>query len=161
MIQISLFGIKCCITSWYEYQLLSYKIKYISHVCSVAGFYWCTNYIFFCFVLFCTSSCGKKLSHERSVLDPSLLRNTETPDESPGVKQVRLKAVHRSQSINLGKLAFFHYLERVETMRCFWEMKHIELEGNQVEIHGHTHIDKDCLPLTSIKYTNTYITFDL
>lgn len=93
------------------------------------------------------------------MLDPSLLRNTETPDESPGVKQVRLKDVHRSQSIILGKLAFFHYLERVETMRCFWELKHIELEGNQVEIQ-----DKDCLPLTNMNInisSNTYITFDL
>lgn len=93
------------------------------------------------------------------MLDPSLLRNTETPDESPGVKRVRLKAVHRSQSIILGKLAFFHYLERVETMRCFWELKHIELEGNQVEIQ-----DKDCLPLTNMNInisSNTYITLDL
>jgi len=57
------------------------------------------------------------------VIEVTLLKNTETPDESAQFKQAR---------IHLGKLAFFHYLERVETMRCFWELKHIELEGEQV-----------------------------
>uniref|UniRef100_A0A8C1XK82 Myosin light chain kinase family, member 4a n=2 Tax=Cyprinus carpio TaxID=7962 RepID=A0A8C1XK82_CYPCA len=81
-------------------------------------------------------SCGKKVSHERPVPDMMLLRNTETPDESPRVKRARLKAVHRCpESIVLGKLAFFHYLERVETLRCFWELKHIEFEGKQVRDH--------------------------
>lgn len=45
---------------------------------------------------------------------------------SPPLKVARLL----TDSCNSGKLAFFHYLERVETMRCFWELKHIELEGS-------------------------------
>ena len=47
----------------------------------------------------------------------------------------KLKSVRQYSDIHgVGKLAFFHYLERVETMRCFWEMKHIELEGDFPEV---------------------------
>lgn len=35
---------------------------------------------------------------------------------------------------NIAKLAFFYYPERVETMRCFWELKHIQLEGGFEEV---------------------------
>ena len=60
---------------------------------------------------------------------------TGAPDSSPPLKQARLKVVRqRSDSINLGRLAFFRHLERVETMRCFWELKHIELNGDFEEV---------------------------
>lgn len=72
------------------------------------------------------------------MIEVTLLKSTETPDESPQFKQARLKVVHQCQSISLGKLAFFHYLERVETLRRFWELKHIELKGEQVDMHTQT-----------------------
>ncbi|XP_051872923.1 myosin light chain kinase 2, skeletal/cardiac muscle [Pristis pectinata] len=46
-------------------------------------------------------------------------------------KVSRLKEINkRSNSGRLGKMAFFHYLERVETMRNFWEEKTSEPDGN-------------------------------
>uniref|UniRef100_UPI00398EEFA1 myosin light chain kinase 2, skeletal/cardiac muscle-like isoform X3 n=1 Tax=Pristiophorus japonicus TaxID=55135 RepID=UPI00398EEFA1 len=46
-------------------------------------------------------------------------------------KVARLKEINkRSNSGRLGKMAFFHYLERVETMRNFWEEKASEPDGN-------------------------------
>ncbi|CAL9695482.1 unnamed protein product [Knipowitschia caucasica] len=55
---------------------------------------------------------------------------------SPIVEKMEgLKAIrNRSNSLRLGRLAFYRHLEKVETMRCFWELKHVELEGgNQVQ----------------------------
>ncbi|XP_071342668.1 myosin light chain kinase 2, skeletal/cardiac muscle isoform X2 [Trachinotus anak] len=50
---------------------------------------------------------------------------------SPIVEKMEgLKAIrNRSNSLRLGRLAFYQHLEKVETMRCFWELKHVELEG--------------------------------
>ncbi|XP_053705824.1 myosin light chain kinase family member 4-like [Synchiropus splendidus] len=50
---------------------------------------------------------------------------------SPIVEKMEgLKAIrNRSNSLRLGRLAFYRHLEKVETMRCFWELKHVELEG--------------------------------
>lgn len=46
-------------------------------------------------------------------------------------KVPRLKEINkRSNSGRLGKMAFFHYFERVETMRNFWEEKANEPDGN-------------------------------
>ncbi|KAL7875596.1 hypothetical protein AOLI_G00105590 [Acnodon oligacanthus] len=73
----------------------------------------------------------KKPCHER----PGSAVTPRAPDSSPPLKQARLKVVRqRSDSINLGRLAFFRHLERVETMRCFWELKHIELTGDFEEV---------------------------
>lgn len=67
----------------------------------------------------------KQALHEQQV-EVTPPRKCRSPgDMSPPNKVARL----RSDSGSLGKLAFFHYLERVVTMRCFWELKHIELEG--------------------------------
>ena len=45
-------------------------------------------------------------------------------------KQEGLKAIHnRSNGLRLDRLAFYRYLEKVETMRSFWELKHVE--GNE------------------------------
>ncbi|GLD49428.1 myosin light chain kinase family member 4-like isoform X2 [Lates japonicus] len=50
---------------------------------------------------------------------------------SPIVEKMEgLKAIrNRSNSLRLGRLAFYRHLEKVETLRCFWELKHVELEG--------------------------------
>ncbi|KAI4878129.1 hypothetical protein NFI96_011070, partial [Prochilodus magdalenae] len=86
----------------------------------------------------------KKSCHERPGSPVTPRMKTGVPDLSPPLKQARLKAVRqRSDSISLGRLAFFRHLERVETMRCFWELKHIELNQDFQESEG-THITAGC-----------------
>ena len=55
---------------------------------------------------------------------------------SPIVEKMEgLKAIrNRSNSLRLGRLAFYRHLEKVETMRSFWELKHVELEGGQQQV---------------------------
>lgn len=55
---------------------------------------------------------------------------------SPIVEKMEgLKAIrNRSNSLRLGRLAFYQHLEKVETMRCFWELKHVELEGGNHQV---------------------------
>lgn len=55
---------------------------------------------------------------------------------SPIVEKMEgLKAIrNRSNSLRLGRLAFYRHLEKVETMRCFWELKHVELEGANQQV---------------------------
>ncbi|XP_055077371.1 myosin light chain kinase family member 4 isoform X2 [Periophthalmus magnuspinnatus] len=55
---------------------------------------------------------------------------------SPIVEKMEgLKAIrNRSNSLRLGRLAFYRHLEKVETMRCFWELKHVELEGGSQQV---------------------------
>ncbi|KAJ8395516.1 hypothetical protein AAFF_G00032500 [Aldrovandia affinis] len=61
---------------------------------------------------------------------PGGQQDRQTPPPSPSVRLARLQVIrNRSHSLRQGELAFFQYLERVETMRCFWELKHVELEG--------------------------------
>ncbi|KAF3690435.1 hypothetical protein EXN66_Car006108 [Channa argus] len=46
-------------------------------------------------------------------------------EKMEGLKEIR----NRSNSLRLGRLAFYRHLEKVEKMRCFWELKHVELKG--------------------------------
>ncbi|XP_077450725.1 myosin light chain kinase 3 isoform X3 [Stigmatopora argus] len=57
---------------------------------------------------------------------------------SPIVEKMEgLKAIrNRSNSLRFGRLAFYRHLEKVGTMRCFWELKHIELEGKDDKDKG-------------------------
>ncbi|XP_040040598.1 myosin light chain kinase family member 4 isoform X3 [Gasterosteus aculeatus] len=57
-----------------------------------------------------------------------------------GLKAIR----NRSNSLRLGRLAFYRHLEKVETMRCFWELKHVELEGANQQAKD----DKDAAKLS-------------
>ncbi|XP_028300862.1 myosin light chain kinase family member 4 isoform X2 [Gouania willdenowi] len=52
---------------------------------------------------------------------------------SPIVEKMEgLKAIrNRSNSLRLGRLAFYRHLEKVETMRSFWELKYVELQGGK------------------------------
>ncbi|XP_063075617.1 myosin light chain kinase 2, skeletal/cardiac muscle isoform X2 [Engraulis encrasicolus] len=69
----------------------------------------------------------KQAHHGPQGIRVTPVRKSRSPGGmSPPLKVARLL----TDSCNSGKLAFFHYLERVETMRCFWELKHIELEGS-------------------------------
>ncbi|TWW58297.1 hypothetical protein D4764_07G0010160, partial [Takifugu flavidus] len=58
---------------------------------------------------------------------------------SPIVEKMEgLKAIHnRSNSLRLGRLAFYRHLEKVETMRSFWELKHVEMERGQQQVRLH------------------------
>lgn len=55
---------------------------------------------------------------------------------SPIVEKMEgLKAIrNRSNSLRLGRLAFYRHLEKVETMRSFWELKHEEMERGQQQV---------------------------
>ncbi|XP_011472557.1 myosin light chain kinase family member 4 isoform X2 [Oryzias latipes] len=46
-------------------------------------------------------------------------------EKMEGLKTIR----NRSNSLRLGRLALYKHLEKVGTMRSFWELKHVELEG--------------------------------
>eukprot|EP00063_Salmo_salar_P071684 XP_014046519.1 PREDICTED: myosin light chain kinase 2, skeletal/cardiac muscle-like isoform X2 [Salmo salar] len=80
-------------------------------------------------------------SHERQAPEVPLQRteNAHHGWVSPPAKVAKLKVGRQctdSQN-NIAKLAFFYYPERVETMRCFWELKHIQLEGGFEEPKDH------------------------
>ncbi|XP_057698166.1 myosin light chain kinase 3 isoform X2 [Corythoichthys intestinalis] len=57
---------------------------------------------------------------------------------SPIVEKMEgLKAIrNRSNSLRFGRLAFYRHLEKVGTMRYFWELKHMELEGKDDKDKG-------------------------
>ncbi|XP_077574020.1 myosin light chain kinase family member 4 isoform X2 [Stigmatopora nigra] len=71
---------------------------------------------------------------------------------SPIVEKMEgLKAIrNRSNSLRFGRLAFYRHLEKVGTMRCFWELKHIELEGKDDKDKG-----KQSLKSSNIKKKQT------
>ncbi|KAM9427178.1 uncharacterized protein ACWYII_018866 [Salvelinus alpinus] len=87
-------------------------------------------------------------SHERQAPEVPLQRteNNHHGWVSPPAKVAKLKVgrQHTDSQNNIAKLAFFYYLERVETMRCFWELKHIQLEGGFEE-------DKPTCPLNPME----------
>jgi len=57
-------------------------------------------------------------------------------EKMEGLKSIR----NRGNSLRVGRLALYRHLEVVETMRCFWELKHVELEGA-----GDTQVSTDLL----------------
>ncbi|XP_077439587.1 uncharacterized protein mylk4b isoform X2 [Vanacampus margaritifer] len=71
--------------------------------------------------------------NESGMKDVKMLRSAVPPPipMSPIVEKMEgLKAIrNRSNSLRFGRLAFYRHLEKVGTMRCFWELKHMELEG--------------------------------
>ncbi|XP_063748203.1 myosin light chain kinase 2, skeletal/cardiac muscle isoform X2 [Eleginops maclovinus] len=77
--------------------------------------------------LFNESVSGKKNIKLSSSALPPPIPMSPIVEKMEGLKAIR----NRSNSLRLGRLAFYRHLEKVETMRCFWELKHVELEGNQ------------------------------
>lgn len=79
--------------------------------------------------------CNESVSGKKNV---KLLPSAVPPPipMSPIVEKMEgLKAIrNRSNSLRLGRLAFYRHLEKVETMRCFWELKHVELEGGNQQV---------------------------
>lgn len=51
-------------------------------------------------------------------------------EKMEGLKSIR----NRSNSLRLGRLAFYRHLEKVGTMRSFWELKHEEMEGGKEKV---------------------------
>ncbi|XP_046905482.1 myosin light chain kinase family member 4 isoform X2 [Hypomesus transpacificus] len=76
----------------------------------------------------------------RSDLNPARKRQASDPQPlrppSPGADKMEGLTVirNRSNSLRLGRLAFYRHLEKVETMRSFWELKHVELKGDCSEV---------------------------
>ncbi|XP_023284681.1 myosin light chain kinase family member 4-like isoform X2 [Seriola lalandi dorsalis] len=75
------------------------------------------------------TSCNDSVSKKNGKLFPSAvpppIPMSPIVEKMEGLKEIR----NRSNSLRLGRLAFYRHLEKVETMRCFWELKHVELEG--------------------------------
>ncbi|MEQ2238249.1 hypothetical protein ILYODFUR_031273, partial [Ilyodon furcidens] len=68
---------------------------------------------------------GKKNSKIPNTAVPPPMPMSSIVEKMEGLKAIR----NRSNSLRLGRLAFYRHLEKVETMRSFWELKHVELEG--------------------------------
>ncbi|XP_030582638.1 myosin light chain kinase 3 isoform X1 [Archocentrus centrarchus] len=74
--------------------------------------------------------CNELLSAKKNGKPPPSAVPPPIPMSPIVEKMEGLKAIrNRSNSLRLGRLAFYRHLEKVETMRCFWELKHVELEG--------------------------------
>ncbi|XP_028259249.1 myosin light chain kinase family member 4 isoform X2 [Parambassis ranga] len=78
---------------------------------------------------------GKKNGKLPSSAVPPPIPMSPIVEKMEGLKAIR----NRSNSLRLGRLAFYRHLEKVETMRCFWELKHVELEGGNQQVKD----DKD------------------
>ncbi|XP_010770616.1 uncharacterized protein [Notothenia coriiceps] len=73
---------------------------------------------------------GKKNVQLSSSAVPPPIPMSPVVEKMEGLKAIR----NRSNSLRLGRLAFYRHLEKVETMRCFWELKHVELEGGNQQV---------------------------
>ncbi|XP_029987326.1 myosin light chain kinase 3 isoform X1 [Sphaeramia orbicularis] len=78
---------------------------------------------------------GRKNGRLSSSVVPPPIPMSPIVEKMEGLKAIR----NRSNSLRLGRLAFYRHLEKVETMRCFWELKHVELEGGNQQVKD----DKD------------------
>lgn len=79
--------------------------------------------------------CNESLSAKKNGKPPPSAVPPPIPMSPIVEKMEGLKAIrNRSNSLRLGRLAFYRHLEKVETMRCFWELKHVELEGRNQQV---------------------------
>ncbi|XP_054645271.1 myosin light chain kinase family member 4 isoform X2 [Dunckerocampus dactyliophorus] len=88
---------------------------------------------------------GKKNGNMPTSAVPPPIPMSPIVEKMEGLKAIR----NRSNSLRFGRLAFYRHLEKVGTMRCFWELKHIELEGGNQQ--GKDAKDKGKLNLKSLK----------
>lgn len=68
--------------------------------------------------------------HSSGVPPPPPIPMSPIVEKMEGLKAIR----NRSNSLRLGRLAFYRHLEKVETMRSFWELKHVEMEGGDQQV---------------------------
>lgn len=73
---------------------------------------------------------GKKNSKTPNTALPPPIPMSPIVEKMEGLKAIR----NRSNSLRLDRLAFYRHLEKVETMRSFWELKHVELEGGNRQV---------------------------
>ncbi|KAG7236141.1 hypothetical protein INR49_000705 [Caranx melampygus] len=78
----------------------------------------------------CNESVSKKNGKLFTSAVPPPIPMSPIVEKMEGLKAIR----NRSNSLRLGRLAFYRHLEKVETMRCFWELKHVELEGGNNQV---------------------------
>lgn len=76
------------------------------------------------------SAPGKKNSRLSSSAVPPPIPMSPIVEKMEGLKSIR----NRSNSLRLGRLAFYRHLEKVGTMRSFWELKHEEMEGGKQKV---------------------------
>ncbi|XP_051803255.1 myosin light chain kinase 3 isoform X1 [Acanthochromis polyacanthus] len=88
---------------------------------------------------------GKKNGRLTSSAVPPPIPMSPIVEKMEGLKAIR----NRSNSLRLGRLTFYRHLEKVETMRCFWELKHVELEGGKQQAKDDK--DKAKLSLKGLK----------
>lgn len=73
---------------------------------------------------------GKKIDKTKNTAVPPPIPMPPIVEKMEGLKAIR----NRSNSLRLGRLAFYRHLEKVETMRSFWELKHVEMEGGNQQV---------------------------
>lgn len=76
------------------------------------------------------SASGKKNTRLSSSAVPPPIPMSPIVEKMEGLKSIR----NRSNSLRLGRLAFYRHLEKVGTMRSFWELKHEEMEGGKQKV---------------------------
>lgn len=79
----------------------------------------------------CNESVSGKNTRFSSAVPPPIPMSPIV-EKMEGLKAIR----NRSNSLRLGRLAFYQHLEKVETMRSFWELKHEEMEGGKQQVTG-------------------------
>ncbi|KAM3619020.1 uncharacterized protein V6R79_001774 [Siganus canaliculatus] len=94
--------------------------------------------------------CNESISGKKNGKPPSSAVPPPIPMSPIVEKMEGLKAIrNRSNSLRLGRLAFYRHLEKVETMRSFWELKHEQLEGGSRQAKDEK--DKSKLSLKGLK----------
>lgn len=78
--------------------------------------------------------CNEPASGKKNIKLPSAvpppIPMSPIVEKMEGLKAIR----NRSNSLRLGRLAFYRHLEKVETMRSFWELKHVEMERGKQQV---------------------------
>lgn len=79
--------------------------------------------------------CNEPVSTKKNGKLPSSAVPPPIPMSPIVEKMEGLRAIrNRSNSLRLGRLAFYRHLEKVETMRSFWELKHVEMEQGKQQV---------------------------
>ncbi|CAG5863137.1 unnamed protein product [Menidia menidia] len=78
------------------------------------------------------SASSKKSGKPPTTAVPAPIPMSPIVEKMEGLTSIR----NRSNSLRLGRLAFYRHLEKVETMRSFWELKQVELAGKDQQVRS-------------------------